>query len=222
MCTRDSVLDFAERFSSSSLWLEGDIYVFGVFKGQSIAHFLTELDKRKRNFKRILGFDSFEGLPAEDPDVAIYDGHLEGAFKIEDPEGKLGLDDIVKCIGKLLRQYPNGEKVEIVKGFYDQTLTPALVTRLNLKPALFIDIDADLYISTRQLLEFMTENHLIVPGTILYYDDWGGIPEYTGGESLAHAVWVKNHGAVCELLCDTGLQNGVHRQKIFMVKEIGA
>jgi hypothetical protein len=141
-------------------------------------------------------------------------------FGLENHEFEL--DVIVRCIGKLLKQYPRGDRVEIVKGFFDKTLTPELISHLKLKPALFIDIDADLYVSTKQLLEFMTRNHLIVPGTILYYDDWGGIPEYTGGESLAHKEWVEKYRLVCDLLCDTGLQNGVHRQKIFVVKGIEA
>jgi hypothetical protein len=110
----------------------------------------------------------------------------------------------------------------LVKGWFDEVLIPSLTTRLQLKPALFVEIDVDLYISTKQLLEFMTENHLIAEGTILYYDDWGEVDEYTGGESLAHQQWTEKYGVECERLCDTGFHTGRMRQTIFRVKEVRA
>ena len=55
----------------------------------------------------------------------------------------------------------------------------------NPKPAFWVDLDVDLYISTVQVLDFMFKNHLIVPTTLVSFDDWGATKEFEGGESLA-------------------------------------
>ena len=54
-----------------------------------------------------------------------------------------------------------------------------------MRPALYVEVDCDLYVSTRQALEWMIESGLIVNGTLIGYDDWfaGG---RAGGEALAH------------------------------------
>jgi hypothetical protein len=54
-----------------------------------------------------------------------------------------------------------------------------------MKPASFVDIDVDLHLSTVEVLTWMLDNNLIIPKTIIYFDDWGSTKEYEGGESLA-------------------------------------
>ena len=49
---------------------------------------------------------------------------------------------------------------------------------LPFRPALYVDIDVDLYSSTYQALEWLAQFGLLVPGTIIGYDDW-----VTGGEN---------------------------------------
>ena len=51
-------------------------------------------------------------------------------------------------------------------------------------PALYLQIDCDLYVSAYQALDWMLANKLVVAGTIIGYDDWttGG----EGGEAQAH------------------------------------
>ena len=48
----------------------------------------------------------------------------------------------------------------------------ALSGRLNMRPAFLLDIDCDLYSSTKQALRFMLQSGLLVPGSFVYYDDY--------------------------------------------------
>ena len=43
-----------------------DVYEFGVFAGASVKAMTQYLDEHATPFRRFHGFDSFEGLPAED------------------------------------------------------------------------------------------------------------------------------------------------------------
>ena len=48
--------------------------------------------------------------------------------------------------------------------------------------ALLIDVDVDLYISCMQCMDWMFANGLIVPGTVVYYDDVSIVKADAGGE----------------------------------------
>lgn len=61
-----------------------------------------------------------------------------------------------------------------------------------MRPALYVEIDCDLYLSSRQALEWLLSSRLIVRGTVIGYDDLeaGG----TGGEAQAHNEVVARWG----------------------------
>ena len=89
-----------------------------------------------------------------------------------------------------------------------------------MKPAAYVDIDVDLYKSTVLALDFLFRNKLIQVGTLIGYHDWGGLEEFTGGESLAHKELTEKYGVVCEEIFRQG--EGLHVQKIFrVVKKLG-
>jgi hypothetical protein len=119
------------------------------------------------------GFDSFAGLPAESQGV----GTLTDWKK-----GKLNTGDIRTGLAKMLG---GSSKVAFVKGFYRESLTPTLVQELGMKPAAYIDIDCDLYISSKQALTYMFEQKLAVPGTLVGYDDFWVNPCCKGYEKLS-------------------------------------
>src|SRR5262249_18311989 len=80
-------------------------------------------------------------------------------------------------------------KVTTVPGYYDQSLTPELKRRLNLKRASIVHVDCDLYDSTTCVLNFVTD--LVAQGTILVFDDWfcyQGRPDR--GEQKACKDWL--------------------------------
>ena len=97
-----------------------------------------------------------------------------------------------------LSAYVGDARVRWVRGYYSASLTRHLATERQMAPALYVDLDCDLYSSTATALEWLVMSRLIVPGTILGYDDWttGG----EGGQQRAHAEMVRKHGLVVRRL----------------------
>jgi O-methyltransferase len=115
---------------------------FGVYRGASMRKWS---DLLRNPGSKLHGFDSFEGLP-ESWDLSAEKGHfaLDGEIPaIDDP------------------------RVSFFKGWYSETLPRYL------PPAheqLFVNFDADLYSSTRTVLDFLKPH--ISPGTYLYFDEF--------------------------------------------------
>ena len=62
--------------------------------------------------------------------------------------------------------------VEFVRGFFNESFAEATFRLLPFRPARYVDIDVDLYSSTIQVLEWLLTSGILVPGTVIYYDDW--------------------------------------------------
>jgi hypothetical protein len=148
----------------------GPIYEFGVYKGKSML-FLRNVPQFKNSM--MYGFDSFEGLPDEAPEAGEQKNWPKGSFNAGDIRQKL------------LPKLGGPSKVKFVKGFYNETLTPELVKENKMMPAAYVDIDADLYVSSKQALTWVFEHGLAVPGTFFGYDDWWINPCSPGGENLS-------------------------------------
>jgi hypothetical protein len=115
---------------------------FGVYRGRSMKLWCGFLRNPRSNLH---GFDSFEGLP-ESWDLSAEKGHfgVSGAVPV--------IDD---------------SRVSFFKGWFSETL------RLYVPPAherLFVNFDADLYSSTKTVLDFLKPH--ISPGTYLYFDEF--------------------------------------------------
>ena len=113
---------------------------FGVYKGGTI-RFLR--DKLPSNFK-ILGFDSFDGLP-------------EDWIGTPEKKGHFSADGIL----------PNIDNVEFFKGWFIDTLPEYLKKAENIA---LLHIDCDLYSSTKTVLYNLT--NYIKPGTVIVFDEW--------------------------------------------------
>ncbi len=116
---------------------------FGVFEGASMRYWSSAL---KHPEARLHGFDSFEGLP-EDLDM---DGpYVKGVF---DVQGRIPqIDD---------------PRVEFFKGWFEEVLP---TYQLPDHEVLVVVIDADLYSSTRCVLQHLRP--FFKPGDFLYFDD---------------------------------------------------
>jgi len=115
---------------------------FGVYRGQSMRIWSSLLRNSRSNLH---GFDSFEGLP-ESWDLSAEKGHfaMQGAVPlIDDP------------------------RVSFFKGWFTETL-PRYV--LPTHEQLVVNFDADLYSSTKTVLDFLKPH--ISPGTYLYFDEF--------------------------------------------------
>ena len=169
-----------------------DLYEFGVFTGTYLRGVIRSLNRSGVPFRRAWGFDSFQGLPPEQDTVRSKTSRVywhPGAFSSTAALGKRSSQPVTQ---QILR-YIDEERVSLVPGFYNESLTPTLKAERKMRPALYVEIDCDLYISTVQALDWMLANELIIPGTLVGYDDFLSGGEHAG-EWQAHSEMVAKYG----------------------------
>jgi hypothetical protein len=139
----------------------GDYLEFGVYRGDSLRCMYEALDARSLHDVRLIGFDSFEGLPTLDEGDAGLPW-LRGDFAFSERETRRRLAAAGVDMGR----------VHLVKGWYSDSLTREVARDLAITKASVIMIDCDLYSSAKQALDFcgpfMTDDVVIV------FDDWDG------------------------------------------------
>ena len=178
-----------------------------VYTGASLKFWFEGFDAVKMETGPHWGFDSFEGLPPEADGMELEcKAWLPGSFSAADQFGAYTFAEVEK---KILEHV--GEKwapdTKLIKGFFSDSLTPTLKAERQMKPALLIDVDVDLYISCIQCMDWMFANGLIVPGTVVYYDDVSIVKADAGGELKAHkeltakwkVEWKKLHDSCWEV-----------------------
>jgi hypothetical protein len=85
-----------------------------------------------------------------------------------------------------------GSRVHLIPGFYNESLSPTLVRERGMAPALYVDMDMDIYKSAYDVLDWLCVNKLLAKGTVLGYDDFNyGLTNFSregwqDGESRAH------------------------------------
>ncbi len=115
---------------------------FGVFQGESMRYWSAHLENPQASLH---GFDSFEGLPEE--------------WNIDSPKGCFSTGGRVPEI--------NDTRVKFYKGWFEQTLAAYV---LPTHERLVVNMDADLYSSTRCVLS-MLRPHLGI-GSFIYFDEF--------------------------------------------------
>jgi hypothetical protein len=103
------------------------------------------------------GFDSFEGLPEN-----WRTGHEKGTFAMA------GLPQV-------------RANVRLHRGWFESTIPP--FKQQHSEPVAFLHLDADLYSSTRAVLDLLGDR--IVAGTILQFDEFFNYPGWQAGEYKA-------------------------------------
>ena len=78
--------------------------------------------------------------------------------------------------------HPN---VTLIPGYFERSLTAKLRKQFAFRPALLVDIDVDLYVSSIQCLSWLFEQRILRPGSFVRYDDWRSIGQ-PHGEARAH------------------------------------
>ena len=149
-----------------------DIYNFGVYTGTGL-HKLSSV----RNFGHLWGFDSFHGLPSQDTNESLAwrssSGKDKGAFN----KGGYSAADATKvynltALMSFVASRVGRRNMTLVPGYFSDSLTPQLLQRYTFQPALHVDCDVDIYVSTMQSLDWMLANKLLVPSSTVRYDDW--------------------------------------------------
>lgn len=160
----------------------GDYLEFGVFAGTSLGCMAEVLRELRLDAVRMFGFDSFEGLPASA--ATEDDGTWEpGQFKFD--------MEITKAI--LRKRGVDMNRVTLTKGWFHETLSPALRQHHAMRKASVIMVDCDLYSSTVEVLRFVEP--LILDEAILIFDDWNSndLAAKGLGEKRAFAEFLDVH-----------------------------
>lgn len=161
-----------------------DIYCFGAAHGHTVSELVAAFRFQALRLPTIHAFDSFEGLPDEEPGIAIPPVWRRGAFANS-------LEDFQRRVAPM--NFAPGMLV-VHAGWFADTLKAGDVAAGVLKPACYVDFDADLYCSTRDALAFMFGQRLIRAGTLIGYDDWGDTELWRAGESRAHQEVTERYG----------------------------
>lgn len=221
VATHQSILDNA-LFLQLVNNVPGDFLEFGVFQGERLlqaydtANFLV---KRIRSGKdpylrktssqnlegmRFFGFDSFDGLPDAAP-IDVTPGQERwlgrGGFRAT-------FEEVSAAMPKKALE---SQRIRLIKGWFNESLTPDLKQKHAMKAASIVHIDCDFYESTVPALEFVTD--LLVTGSVLIFDDWWmyyGRPDR--GEQRAFNEWKERHNIeTTQFLAGTAMSFIVHR-----------
>ncbi len=180
------------RLANEAAQPDRDVYQWGVYTGGT----MKGIAKRIHGFGRLWGFDSFQGLPAESRDVALEGSHWKpGAFSSADAMHEYQLPALLSRLHATVG-YQN---MTLVPGYFNASLSAERTRHLPFQPALLVDIDVDLHLSTIQCLTWMIERKLLVPGTLVRYDDFRRIKQ-RHGEGRAHRELTRRYRITWENL----------------------
>ena len=146
------------KFSVSKVKNDGLWLEFGVFQARDI-RIISQHTQGK-----VYGFDSFEGLPE---DWTFF--QRKGRFSLAG-----GMPEVP-------------DNVELVKGWFQDTLPKFLEARPD--PVAFLHIDSDLYSSAQYVLSSLKDR--IVSGTVILFDDFLNYPAWKEGEAKAFFEFIE-------------------------------
>ena len=188
----------------------GDYLEFGVFNGSSMSVMHKVLVDQEIHSARLFGFDSFEGLP---PEASTDDNGIwyPGQFKCS-------LD---KTIRALENNNVDLNRVQLIKGFYSDTLKNDLISEFNINKAGIIMIDCDMYLSAIDALNFCKP--LIKGKTIIIFDDWiPGLVEKNLGEKKAFDEFLGNNKNFKATVFDHYSYKDSETGIVFLVEDLNA
>lgn len=166
---------FNQKIDKSGLWLET-----GVWKGEMINRMA------KANPDKVMyGFDSFEGFPNDNRKPGDWD---YAGFNLKGQ------------IPSSIRGIPFARNIELIKGWFKDTLPPFLETQQQ--KISYISIDCDLYSSTKDVLECI--KNYIEDKTIIVFDDAWHYDGYEDHQMKALYEFVKEYGYQIQWICNRG------------------
>jgi O-methyltransferase len=167
---RRQIMNYAFEFVAKSD-LDGSYLEFGCFNGTSFikafqAYQYWLVIAKKNNWKlkpnTMFAFDSFEGLPElqESDRLIDYDIFDKGQYTCSEEAFRKNLNDAGVDMNL----------VNIIPGFYSESLNKNLKAQLSMIKAIIVHIDCDLYSSACCVLDFVTD--LLQDGTLILFDDF--------------------------------------------------
>jgi O-methyltransferase len=153
----------------------GDYLEFGVYNGRSLGCTFHALEEAGLRDSRLIGFDSFEGMPGGErcDEAAVLKG------------GSLYFDE-ASARANLRRDGVDLSRVVLVKGWFEDTLTDATIERLGLETVGLVMIDCVIYSSTATVLRFIEP--LMRDETVVVFDDWTRRDSHLNGQGQKRAL----------------------------------
>ncbi|MBS0285951.1 MAG: hypothetical protein JSR17_01125 [Proteobacteria bacterium] len=181
---------------------EKTFYEFGVFNGETKNHVYTLSHVAPKFFEQltnknntIVGIEPFTGLCEENKDEHNYVHWVKGALNASQVFN-LHPQEVAKKLESEIRNKTGNESTYIISSEYKSIeYNPKIM-----KKAVIVDIDCCVYTSAYEVLSFLLQNELIDEQTLIRFDDWGGTPEFLGGESKALVDACKEHKYVFTIL----------------------
>lgn len=159
----------------------GSYAEFGVYNGTSMICAFHAFRHIGISNPRLVGFDSFEGLP---PEVIEDDNGVWRPGQFSCPL-EITLRNL-ECVGA------TSNTVRLVKGWYKETLQAGTQTEL-LGPTSMVMIDSDAYSSAKLALEFVAP--VLTNPAVIMFDDWklNDLDIVGLGEYRAFREFLKRH-----------------------------
>lgn len=224
----NAVFNDYNKFSKEEL-SEMDAYEFGVLEGDSMKELSSIFIQNRIELNSFNGFDVFTGMPKEtaepiyqeswDPDIHPDLFNAVKRLNLETPEECATA--IENNISEIFSKSNYKTKVNVFAGLVENTLKKN-IKKSKFKKAFYVDFDLDIYSPTKYSFKFLMDNKLIVPGTFIGYDDWGGTPgfkTYEDGESRAHKEITDEYGIKMTKIFEMG-DSFPHVQNIWIVDEV--
>lgn len=140
--------------------VHGDYFEFGCHRCRTFRMALTEARRHNLDRMQFHAFDSFEGLPEPTSETSV-ETWTRGALTTSEQT----FMDHVKAHGIYV------ERVKTIKGFYSDSLTPALQRQYadSARKIALVNIDCDLYESAVPVFDFIEP--MLQDGAVIYVDD---------------------------------------------------
>jgi O-methyltransferase len=195
-CVRNAIHKLQE---SEPLDAFGDYLEFGVSRGTSLACVDRVFRQEGLQDVRLIGFDSFEGLPPG----SEYEGWAPGDF----------MSTVAANRRYLRNQGTDLDRTTLVKGWFSETLTAATRRRLNLQKVSLVMIDSDIYSASKEALNFV-EPHLAQQAVIIF-DDWGSrsVLDKIGQQEAFNEFLAEHQGLTAE-----PLPGYIEQSRVFLVR----
>jgi PAS domain S-box-containing protein len=132
---------------------------------------------------RFYGFDSFQGIPTLTVNTSEAKEFPPGTFSAS----------LAQVRRNLVEADVDMNRVELIPGWYSDTLNQETRTRLPLRAAAVVTVDCDVFESTVSVLDFVEP--YLTDGSIVIFDDWYCFTNRDDlGEQKALREWLgRNH-----------------------------